>query len=83
MAFVKYRILVERVDEYPKMRKEWRVINETTGEYGYTPETEGVERDSTEVLKMEIREEIDLRQVVKALLWSEKLKTGEVREVKA
>lgn len=65
---VKYRILLERVDEQPAMKKTWAQVNAITGEYGYTPETQVVEHLTTEVLKMESREEIDLTAVVKAIL---------------
>ena len=69
-TFLKYKVLIERVDMCPSVRKEWQKLDED-GNYGYAPEYDAVEYDSTEALKMEVREEIDLRQVVKALLWKE------------
>ena len=68
MQFVKYKIKLERVDSTPGKRKEWKEINSKTGEYGYTPEIDVTEYVTTDVLQMEWREEIDLRDVVAAIL---------------
>jgi hypothetical protein len=72
-TFVKYRVLIERVDVVPIVKKDYGLTGPNSKpEYGYLPEYDAVQFENTEALKMEIREEIDLRAVVKALLWEEK-----------
>ena len=65
--FLKHKIVIERVDQVPGVRREWKVVN-AAGDYGYTPELEVAEYQTTEVLKMESREEIDLKKVIAAIL---------------
>jgi hypothetical protein len=69
-TFLKYKILIERVEVIPATRKEWVRISDTgPRNYDYAPEYDAIEFNSTKALEMEVREEIDLRRVVKALLW--------------
>jgi hypothetical protein len=70
-TFLKYRVLIERVDMVPKTRMEWLQTGLDSPRYQYGPEYSSVEHESTKALEMEIREEIDLRNVVKALLWKD------------
>ena len=65
--FIKFRIVIERIDGVPELRRSWEQEG-VGGKYGYTPEIESEGRETTKVLEMEWREEIDIKRIVAAIL---------------
>ena len=73
--FVRYDIKIERIDETDVTKREWkecwnegdpkRPVGKGTYDYVTYP---GVERTATEVLSMQVGEEIDLKAVVRTIL---------------
>lgn len=68
MKFIKYRIVIERVDESSVRTRDWHEMNSQTGVHDYSDWYDRPSEIKTELLTQEIRDEqLDIKAVIKAI----------------